>query len=205
MSETQSWGGTIRKLWPTENDKFRDHLLRLDKKARHLRFGHGVSDEFILDYAARTNLSDSLVWGYFEDAEIHAVAELRKLGEAPVDARWGDEAEAAFSVESVYQDRGIGSELMGRVIRAARNRHIAHLFVCCLSENAKMQRIAGKHHAKLSFEYGEVLGDIIPANSNYATIMGEAMEDRLGFAMAVFDLQKGFFARSTEKSGDQAA
>jgi len=189
MSQSQ-WAGTIRKLWPTELNKFRDHLLRLDKQARRLRFGHGVSDDFLLDYVGRTDLTEALIWGYFEDGEIHAAAELRKLGEV-----WGEQAEGAFSVESAYQDRGIGTELMGRVIRAARNRHVRHLFVCCLAENAKMQRIARKHHANLTFEYGEVLGDIIPANSNYASIVGEAMEDRLGFAMAVLDLQKGLFSR----------
>ena len=53
MSERQFSGGNIRKLWPTETDKFRDHLLRLDKTSRRLRFAHGVSDAFIEDYAAR--------------------------------------------------------------------------------------------------------------------------------------------------------
>ena len=31
MSELIAGEGTIRRLWPTETDKFRDHLLRLDK------------------------------------------------------------------------------------------------------------------------------------------------------------------------------
>ena len=47
MIERQNSAGTIRKLWPTETDKFRDHLLRLDKTNRRLRFAHGVSDAFI--------------------------------------------------------------------------------------------------------------------------------------------------------------
>ena len=50
MIERQNSTGTIRKLWPTETDKFRDHLLRLDKTNRRLRFAHGVSDSFIEDY-----------------------------------------------------------------------------------------------------------------------------------------------------------
>jgi hypothetical protein len=41
--------GTIRKLWPTEADRFRHHLLRLDKENRRLRFAHFVSDSFIED------------------------------------------------------------------------------------------------------------------------------------------------------------
>ena len=45
---------SVRKLWPTEGHLFRDHLLRLDKDSRRMRFAHGVSDSFIEDYAARS-------------------------------------------------------------------------------------------------------------------------------------------------------
>ena len=104
MSEHRFWGGTIRKLWPTESDKFRDHLLRLDKETRRLRFAHGVSDSFVADYADRMSDMGGIVYGYFVDGEMRAAAELRKLGDV-----WGHEAEAAFSVERSYQDAGIGT------------------------------------------------------------------------------------------------
>ena len=48
---------TVRKLWPTEGHLFRDHLLRLDRDSRRLRFAHGVSDSFIEDYAARKGVT----------------------------------------------------------------------------------------------------------------------------------------------------
>jgi len=48
----ENWGGNIRKLWPTETDSFRDHLLRLDRETRRLRFAHIASDSFIQQYAA---------------------------------------------------------------------------------------------------------------------------------------------------------
>jgi GNAT superfamily N-acetyltransferase len=98
-------------------------------------------------------------------------------------------AEAAFSVEKPYQDLGIGSELMGRVIRAARNRGIPRLYMSCLAENSKMQAIARKYDADLRFEYGEVIGEILPGSPNYFSIFAEAVEDRVGFMMAVLDLQ----------------
>src|SRR5437868_14754937 len=85
--------GTIRKLWPTETDKFRDHLLRLDKMSRRLRFAHGVSDSFIEDYAGRTTEMGALVYAYFEGGQVRAAAELKKLGDV-----WGQEAEAAVAV-----------------------------------------------------------------------------------------------------------
>src|SRR5665647_1832144 len=122
MSEHQLSRGSIRKLWPTETPKFRDHLLRLDKASRRMRFAHGVSDYFIEDYAARMADMGGIVYAYFEGEEVRGAAELKKLGET-----WGREAEAAFSVEQLQQEHGIGTELMGRVIRAARNRGVQHL------------------------------------------------------------------------------
>jgi RimJ/RimL family protein N-acetyltransferase len=177
--------GSIRKLWPTETSAFRDHLLRLDNQSRRLRFAHSVSDAFIEDYASRMSDMGSIVFAYAEDGQVHAAAELRKLGD-----RWGTEAEAAFSVEPTYQDHGLGTELMGRVIRSARNRGIHKLYMSCLAENSKMQAIARKHEADLKFEYGEVVGEILPETPNYFSILAEAVEDRVGYMMAVFDLQK---------------
>lgn len=177
--------GVIRRLWPTETSKFRDHLLRLDKESRRLRFAHSVSDEFIVDYARRMSEFGSLVYGYVADGEVRGAAELRRLGDA-----WGEEAEAAFSVEREYQDQGVGTDLMGRVVRAARNRRIRRLYMSCLAENAKMQVIAKKHEAVLRFEYGEVIGEILPARPDYFSLVAEAAEDRVGFMIAVLELQQ---------------
>jgi GNAT superfamily N-acetyltransferase len=175
--------GDIRKLWPTEAALFRDHLLRLDKESRRLRFAHGVSDAFIEDYAARMADMGGIVYAYFDGEEVRAVAELKKLGDT-----WGREAEAAFSVEQPLQDHGIGTELMGRVIRAARNRGVQHLVVSCLAENGKMRAIASHFGAELRFEYGEVVGEIVPHGANYFSLLAEAIEDRYGYMMAVLDL-----------------
>jgi RimJ/RimL family protein N-acetyltransferase len=115
---------------------------------------------------------------------VRAAAELRKLG-----TTWGQEAEAAFSVERPWQDQGVGTILMGRVIRAARNRGVQRLYMSCLAENGKMQSIARKHEADLRFEYGEVVGEIVPQWPDYFTYLAEAVDDRVGFMMAVLDLQ----------------
>ena len=56
--------GTVRKLWPTETDKFRDHMLRLDKDSRRMRFAHSVSDSFIEDYASRMAEFGSVVYAF---------------------------------------------------------------------------------------------------------------------------------------------
>ena len=175
--------GVARKLRPWETLVFRGHLLRLDAESRRLRFAHGVADSFIEDYAARMNDMGGIVFGYFVGGELVAAAELRKLG-----AHWGREAEAAFSVERAYQDLGIGNLLMGRVIQAARNRGVQLLYMSCLADNTRMQKIARKHEAELRFEYGEVIGEIVPTTPDYFSILAEAMEDRAGYLMAVLDL-----------------
>lgn len=182
-AERQPLRGSIRKLLPSEADAFGAHLLRLDREARRMRFAHSVSDAFVSDYASRMLDNGSVVYGYVEDGEVRAVAELKKLGDD-----WGKEAEAAFSVETAVQDRGLGTELMGRVIRAARNRGVTHLYMSCLAENSKMQAIARKHEAELKFEYGEVVGEILPSSPNYFSVLAEAVDDRVGYMLAVLDI-----------------
>jgi RimJ/RimL family protein N-acetyltransferase len=176
--------GMVRRLWPTETDKFRDHLLRLDPDSRRMRFAHGVSDAFIEEYAKRMNQPGSLVYGHLVDGQVRGAAELRRLGDV-----WGEEAEAAFSVEKPYQDHGVGTDLMGHVVRAARNRSIRRLYMSCLAENSRMQAIAKKHEAKLRFEHGDVVGEIVPEQPDYFSLAAETTEDRLGFIIAVLDLQ----------------
>jgi RimJ/RimL family protein N-acetyltransferase len=184
MSDLDTGEGSARRLWPTETDKFRDHLLRLDPESRRMRFAHSVSDAFIEQYAGRMTQYGSLVYGHVVDGQVRGAAELRRLGDA-----WGEEAEAAFSVEKPWQDQGVGTDLMGRVVRAARNRNIRRLYMSCLAENAKMQAIARKHAAVLRFEAGEVVGEILPEEPDYLSLAAETAADRMGFIIAVLDLQ----------------
>lgn len=174
----------IRKLWPVEQDMFRDHLLRLDPIARQERFAHAVSDEFLREYAAHMRDAGSIVYAYVENGEVRGAAELKKLG-----STWGRDAEAALSVEESHRGRGIGSELVGRIIRSARNRGVHALYMSCLASNTKMQAIARKHDAELRIEFGEVIGEIVPKEPNYFSLAAEAFEDRIGFMMTVLELQ----------------
>jgi RimJ/RimL family protein N-acetyltransferase len=184
MSDLVITGGITRRLWPTETGKFRDHLLRLDPESRRMRFAHAVADSFIEEYASRMTAYGSLVYGHLVDGTLRGAAELRRLGDA-----WGDEAEAAFSVERPWQNSGVGTDLMGRVIRAARNRNIRRLYMSCLAENAKMQAIARKHAAVLRFDAGDVVGEILPERPDYYSLAAESAADRMGFIIAVLDLQ----------------
>jgi GNAT superfamily N-acetyltransferase len=173
----------MRRMWLSESDKFRDHLFRLDRESRRTRFGMAVSDNFISDYASRTGEMKCLVYGFFVDGEMHAAAEMRQIGDG-----WPADAEGAFSVEQDYQNRGIGTELLARIIRAARNRGVERLYMNCLAENHKMQRICRKFDAELHFDHGEVIGRVLPALPTYMSLWEEAVDDSNGFVLAVLDL-----------------
>ncbi len=170
----------------SENDKFRDHLLRLDRESRRTRFGMAVSDGFIKDYASSGRDMKCLVYGFFVGGEMRAAAEMRQMGDD-----WYADAEGAFSVEREHQNRGIGTELLGRIVRAARNRGVTRLYMNCLAENHKMQRICRKFDAELHFDHGEVVGRVLPALPTYLSLWQEAIDDSNGFALAVLDRRMG--------------
>ena len=190
MVDTLRWGGTIRKVWPTESKKFRAHLMRLDAQSRRLRFGNAVSDDFISRYASQITLDKGIVFAFIIDGEIRSAAELRKLG-----VRWDDEAEAAFSVETEYQNQGVGTELMSYIIRSARNRGVERLWMSCLAENMKMRALARKHNASLAFTSGDVFGEITATSPDIFSITSEALDDRIGFVLAAMDINRSL--RST--------
>ena len=183
-SPETSLPGIVRKLWSGEVEQFRNHLLRLDAASRRMRFAHGVSDSFIEDYAGRMSEPGAMTFAYVEDGSVRAAAELKQMG-----GPWGHDAEAALSVESSHQDRGLGTELLGRVIRAARNRGVHHIILNCLAENERMQAVAKKHDAGLRVEQGEITGEIIPDGSGYFSILEEAYDDRAALFFGFLDLQ----------------
>lgn len=177
--------GTIRRVLRSETHLIESHLLRLEGDARRRRFGHDVSDQFIHSYALRGADLGNLTFGYFCDGEIRAIAELRQSGRA-----FGHTAEVAFSVERPFSSKGIGTRLMGRIIRAARNRGLKHLLLVCLRDNIKMQAIANHFGADIQIEDGSIVADIIPKHADFVSYASEYLDDRMVFAQAAFDWQQ---------------
>ena len=111
MNEATSSPVEIRRLWPSDMEAFRDHLLSLGPRSRHLRFGGGMSDDFLVRYAENCFGKGDLIYGAFIDGKLVGAAELRSN-----QAIWSEQApfgrhihaEAAFSVEEGYRRRGIG-------------------------------------------------------------------------------------------------
>jgi RimJ/RimL family protein N-acetyltransferase len=176
--------GTIRKVLRSETHLIEEHLLRLEADARRRRFGHDVSEQFVRDYVLHAADIGNLTFGFFLDGDIHGVAELRQSQRS-----FGHTAEAAFSVERAFANHGIGTKLMGRIIRSARNRGMRHLLLVCHADNLKMQAIARHYGADLAIEEGSIIADIIPKRPDYASMTSEYLDDRMIFVQAAFDLQ----------------
>ena len=184
MYEPLPDGGIIRKLWVGETDAYREHLLRLDHDSRRTRFSGLVSDRFIADHAATAHGVDVVVHGFFVDGTLRGAAELRQIG--PVFSR---EAEAAFSIEQPWQSHGVGTALLERTLLSARNRGITKLHMHCLAANRRMQQLARKFEAGLSFDFGDVVAEVAPPRFTTLSLMREWLADGQGVANALIDMQ----------------
>jgi GNAT superfamily N-acetyltransferase len=184
-------GGVIRKIWIGEIEKYREHLLRLDQDSRSNRFGGAVSEEFITNYVGTIGSLDAIIHGFFIDGVLRGAAELRPIGTAP-----SDEAEAAFSIEQPWQSHGVGSALLDRTLLAARNRGIKLLHMSCLAHNQRMQQLARKFDAELSFDFGSVIGEVETPHPTPMSMLREWFADGHSFATAALDAQSRLLKRS---------
>jgi GNAT superfamily N-acetyltransferase len=176
--------GLIRKMWRVDASRYRDHLLRLDDESRRSRFGGAVSNEFLIHYADLALGPDTLIHGFFLNGTMRGAAELRPVAEPTA---W--EAEAALSIEKPWQSHGIGSALLARTLLAARNRGIKFLHMACLADNERMQQLARKFDAELTFDFGTIIGEVSTPRPTPLSVMREVLADSHGFATAMFDMQ----------------
>lgn len=183
-------GGVVRRLWPSDAHHFRDHLLRLDTQSRQERFAMVVTDEFLTNYAERCFGIDDVIFGYFVDGVLRGAGELRGVG-LGLDS---GSAEAAFSVELDWRRRGVGTELMGRIVQAARNRGADTLYMSCLARNRAMQALAKKFEADLHFDTDELTGRLVARTPSAAQLWDAWIDDATSYATAMLDLHTRQFA-----------
>jgi GNAT superfamily N-acetyltransferase len=122
--------------------------------------------------------------GFLVDRVLRGVAELKPFGSA-----FPTEAEVAFSIEKPWQSHGVGSALLERTLLAARNRGIKLVHMACLADNARMQQLARKYEAELSFDMGSVVGEVAAPQATPLSVFREMLADGHGFARAVLDVQ----------------
>lgn len=172
----------FRKLYPTEQWRLAQHLLRLEPEDRRRRFFAGMSDGAIAAHCRRTDWLKTLVIGCFEDGVLRGVAELRiEIGNLPF------VAELALSIETDWQSEGVGTELVRRALLAAGNRGVALLQMICLAENQRVQRIARKHTDRLASGAGESEAAIPVPLPTQLSLVAEAVDDGMGFIVGCWN------------------
>jgi GNAT superfamily N-acetyltransferase len=149
------WKVIVRALWPCEHEHFLRHLLRLDGLTRSARFGRGVSDDWITRYAAETDWRRGAVLGCWIDGTLRGAAELRRYGSGL--SRTG---ETALSIESAFQNRGLGSLLARHIVVIARNRGIATLRMLVAAGNWRMRSIAQKLGARMALAGDQIEAEL---------------------------------------------
>jgi hypothetical protein len=75
------------------------------------------------------------------------------------------------------------------VLLTARNRGYRHLHMACMAENRRMQQLARKFDAELTFDFESVVGEVESSRPTPMSLMRELMSDSHGFATAMLDLQ----------------
>jgi GNAT superfamily N-acetyltransferase len=178
-------GGVIRRLWAADVSAFREHLLRLDAQSRIDRFAMAVNDDFLFRYAEHCFGASDVTYGYYVDGTLRGAGELSAVGDNII----GGSVEAAFSVETAWRRRGGGSELMRRIVRAARNRRAESLYMFCLASNAAMQGLARKFSADVRFETDALIARLLARSSSAASVRGEFADNSTSVAIAKLDLQ----------------
>lgn len=180
--------GVVRKLWRADASDYADHLLRLDPASRRNRFGGAVADTFLRHHAASAFDPGNVIYGFFAGGILRGAAELRPFGTG--------QAEAAFSIEKSWQSHGVGTELLDRILLAARNRGIKQLHVTCLLENQRMQQLARKFDAEMRRDLDSVVGEVETPYPTPLSVLREMIADGSGLATAVFDAHARLLKRA---------
>jgi hypothetical protein len=61
--------------------------------------------------------------------------------------------------------------------------------MACLADNRRMQQLARKYEAELSFDFSSVVGEVTTARPTPLSLMREILADGHGFATAMLDVQ----------------
>lgn len=161
---------TYRKLLRPDAAALRSHLARLPAEDRRARF-LGVADRSIARrHVAAIDWDRAVLIGGWQGETLRAVGELHR---APAAA----EGEAAITVEPAWQSRGVGGELLRRLVTAARNRGVRRIRLFCLADNARVRRIAARLGGALVEEGGQADATLEPLPATYATLLAESVED----------------------------
>lgn len=188
--------GVFRRIAAVERDKVYDHLLRLDKEDRLLRFGNPATDQRLRAYCDALDWQHGLIIGYVVGGQLRAIGEFKPFGKI-----WFDAAEIALSAERPWQDRGIGGELLRKLIIIARNRMIRSVYLLCLPRNAKLVRLVRKIDAELIVHTDQIEAQLKLAWPDQMTAISELLDEASALFGTMQDWTRGSFGVQTESQG----
>ncbi len=162
----------VRKLLFSERGKIYEHFLRLDAEDRRRRFFGAISDDSIQEYCNAISMVRGVTLGCFVDGVLRGVGELRRHG-----TWWNGQAEVAITVERDFQGRGIGTELLRRLLEIATNRLIKTVNLFCETDNVPMQKVARKLGAHLHAIDGTIEADIEQPWPSTCSMLREVLAD----------------------------
>ena len=163
---------TYRKLFPADARGLAAHLGRLTLNDRSLRFMGATRDEAIDAHCKGLDWLRTVVIGLFDAGVLRGAAEVQIA-----DKRMPMLCEVAVTVETTWQDQGLGSELLRRAVLIARNRAARGLHISCFSDNYRIQHVAAKFGAHFRSRAGHAEADILTSAPTVWSLYEEAAED----------------------------
>lgn len=171
----------VRRVHSGDQNDICDHFLRLDVGSRRSRFFGAVSDAGVLKYARNVIRYDSVAGGAFVGGQLRGLVELSGLFHS-----WPSTAEAAFSVETDWQNIGIGDALFEQMFAMAQNRRVRTVQMTCLKENSHMRHLAAKHNARLFFDADAVEAVLYPNSPTPGSIAKEMIAQTREYSHVLF-------------------
>ncbi|MCB1508683.1 MAG: GNAT family N-acetyltransferase [Hyphomicrobiaceae bacterium] len=157
-------------LAPGSREDFKAHLLRLNTEDRRRRFCRTLGDDGVSAVVDDLDPTAPRV-GAYVDGVLRGVAELYPPAGAGLTTR---PAEVSLTVESAYQRRGIGTQLLKKTLKLAANRFVSDVVLISLPGNEPLKAVAARFGARTVLEDGDLVLHINPGPISVWTLMGEA-------------------------------
>jgi GNAT superfamily N-acetyltransferase len=135
-----------------------------------------VGDVAVAEHCERLNWFRTVVIACFDAGVLRGAAELHV-----VDNHLPVLCEVAITVEGAWQDQGVATELLRRVLVIARNRSARGVQINCFGDNYRIQHIARKFGAQFRRQAGESETEIPTRAPTYSSLCEELMDDGFGW------------------------
>jgi len=143
----------ITELGEQHRPLIRDHLLRLSKEDRQLRFFSAVGDFMITRYAMELiDFHRDIVFGEIQDGKLIGMSSISNIE--------GVGCEAAFSIDEDQRGTGLARELMRAVIQRCRTLGVHKICMSCLRRNVKMQALARSFGMDMKITFDEAYAEL---------------------------------------------